>query len=45
MALPIAIQLYGVRDFMEKDAKETLRQIAAMRYEIGRASCRERVSL
>lgn len=33
MALPIAIQLYGVRDFMEKDAKETLRQIAAMGYD------------
>lgn len=33
MALPIAIQLYGVRDFMETDAKETLRQIAAMGYD------------
>ena len=33
MALPIAIQLFGVRDFMEKDAKETLRQIAAMGYD------------
>lgn len=33
MALPIAIQLYGVRDFMEKDVKETLQQLAAMGYD------------
>ena len=33
MALPIAIQLYSVRDFMEKDPAGTLRQIAAMGYD------------
>lgn len=33
MALPIAIQLYGVRDFMDKDPEGTLREIARMGYD------------
>lgn len=33
MALPLAIQLFGVRDFMEKDPQKTLEKIAAMGYD------------
>ena len=33
MALPIGIQLYGVRDFMDEDPEKALREIAAMGYD------------
>ena len=33
MALPIALQVYSVRDFAEKDFKETMEKVKAMGYE------------